>query len=412
MTGIERQRSSWVALAVVAGGGVLWAGAAHAQASGGMPAAGSARKPFTVDVIGAILYDSNLSKGSVAVTDARKLHKSEITYAPALAASTYLPLGRNSVFLNASAGYDFREYNKELESGRVDVTGGGLALLGPCQASLSGAYAIQQSNLADLPIRVTRNRQTTRSVTTQVACATPTGLTGFVGANAADMSNSADFNLVDSDSISITGGFGYGSRQLGTLQVIGGYGKTNYGESSNPLLVLQPGFETYSVGVQYSRAIGNRLTGSASIGYQTVHSDSPLQSDSSNLTGTGELNYSLNSRIGLTLSYSRAAAPSIIEGYDYILDQSVSVGARYTMSSRIQTSFGATWSKNEYKGSAPVLLDVPTDSEMRTLFGGVSLSLGKTASVSLNATQEKRTSKPSIFNYTAYQVGVTAKKSF
>lgn len=418
MTGSGRRRNSLVALAVGAGGVLLLPGLGYAQAppatgaSSGLGAAGGGQKPFTVDVIGAILYDSNLGRGQDAINDARDLHKSDITYSPAVAVTVALPVGRNLLFLNGTAGYDFHQYNTELDSGRVNVAAGGLARLGACEANVAGAYAVQQSNLADLPIRVTRNRQTTRSVSTQLTCLVGSSLTGFLGVSASDASNSADANLVDSDSVSVNGGFGYGNRQLGTLQIIGGFTKTNYDENTTPLVMMQPGFEAYNVGLQYSRAIGNRLTGSASIGYQTVHSDSPLMDDSSNISGSGALDYQLNSRIGLNLAYSRSAAPTIIEGYDYILDESYSVGARYTLSSRIQSSFGASWTRTDYKGTAPLVLDVPSEERTRRLYGQVGLMVGRTASVSLNVSQEKRTSKPEVFNYTAYQVGVTAKKSF
>ncbi|WP_293352446.1 outer membrane beta-barrel protein [Phenylobacterium sp.] len=412
MTLNERRRSCWVALAVGAGGVVLCAGSAHAQAGGGMPSAGGAQKPFTVDVIGAILYDSNAARGQDQIAVARDLHKSEVTYSPSVLVTVNRPLGRNLVFLSAAGGYDFHKYNKQLESGRVDVSGGGMARLGPCGLSLTGGYAVRQSDLEDLPLRVTRNRQTTRSVAAQTSCFVGTGLTGFLGVSASDTSNSADFNLVDSDSVSLNGGFGYGNRRLGTVQVIGGYTRSSYGESANPLVRNQPGFNAYNIGLQYSREIGNRLSGNASITYQTVDSSDPLIGSSSNLSGTGALDYRLNSRMGLNLIYSRGAAPSIVEGYDYILDESVGLSARYSLSSRIQSSFGARWAKTDYKGRTQVLLDVPTDERTRALFAQVSMQLGRTATVSLNVNQTKRTSNPDVFDYTAYQVGVTAKKSF
>lgn len=418
-----RQRGSMAALAVGAGSMLLAPGLSHAQSSGGglgpgptgpasAPGAPAGGKRFTLDVIGAILYDSNVSKGQNTVTATRKLHKSEVTYAPGVAVATFLPLGRNLVYLNGSVGYDFREYNKQLESGRANVRAGGVARLGPCEADAGLGYSVQQSNLADLPVNVTRNRQTTQSANTQLMCAAGTGFTGFVGAQAARTSNSADADLIDSKTYGASGGVGYGNRQLGTLQVIGGYSKSSYDESANPLVMKQPGFNSYMVGLQYSRAFGNRLNGNASVGYQFVKSDRASVKNSSNVTGSGSLDYKLNSRTGISLRYSRAAAPSIIEGYDYILNQSYNLEGRYNLSSRLQSSLGARWSQTDYKGASPIVLTVPTNQKVRTLFAQTSVKLGRTASVALTGSQEKRTAEQDLFNYTAYQVGVTAKKSF
>jgi hypothetical protein len=407
------------ALAVSMGMVLLLPSVGLAQDSGlgaglgaGAVAPGGGDRRFTIDVIGAILYDSNVSRGSDPVNVARDLHKSDVTYSPGVAAEAFLPLGQNAVFLNADVGYDFREYNKQLESARANIDGGAFAKLGPCQLSVSGGYQVQQSDLANLPIVVTTNRRTTRSVGSQLLCASSGGLTGFASAGATDSSNSADFNLVDSNSTSLSAGFGYGNRQIGTLQIIGGYTKTSYDESANPLIVSQPGYEAYSAGLQYSRKIGNRLQGSATIGFQTVRSESPLLGTSSNLSGSGDLTYRINSRASLNLAYSRGAAPSVVEGYDYILAQSIRAEGLYSLSSRLNASFGASFSKSEYKGLSVAITDFPADGDVRSLFAQVTLTLGRTASFSLRANQEKRTSTVSIFDYTAYQVGATAKKTF
>lgn len=406
--------SSLVVFAV--GVPALLAAPSGALAQGAVPSVGApaqhGRKPFTIDVIGAILYDSNVSRGTDIVNASRNLHKSDVTYTPSLAIASFIPLGRNSFYINAEIGYDFREYNKELESGRADVSGGALARLGPCQVGLNGGYAIRQSDLATLPLRVTRNRATTISAGGQVFCASSGGLTGLASASAAETSNSADINLVDANTISIDTGVGYGNRQLGTIQFIASYTKTTYDENSGSIILPQPGFEIYGGSVQYSRDIGNRLQGNAAIGFQTVRSDGAAIGDVTSLSGSGSFSYRLNSRTSLTADYERGAAPSVVEGYDYVLRQSYGGEFRHSLSSRANTSLGANWSKTTYKGLPLVAPGLPVDSSDRTLFAQLGINFGRTASVSLRASQSKRTSVPSIFDYTAYQIGVTTKKSF
>ncbi len=406
--------SSLIAFAVGVGG--LLAAPSRTLAQGTIPnsvaPSRDGQKPFALDVIGAILYDSNVARGADVVNAFRKLHKSDVTYTPGLAARSFIPLGQNSVFLNAEVGYEFREYNKELESGRADIAGGAVAKLGPCQVGANGGYAVRQSDIATLPLRVTRNRVTIRSAGGQVFCASSGGLTGLASASVTDTGNSADVNLVDSNTVSINTGFGYGNKQFGTLQLIASYTKTVYDASASPLVVSQPGFETYGGGLQYSRDFGNRLQGSATIGFQTVRSDSAVLGDVSNLTGSGSFSYRLNSRASLIFNYERGAAPSVFEGYDYILEQSFGAEAKYNLSSRLNASIGAKSSKTEYKGLSPIAIDIPADSDVRILFAQVGFTLGRTASVALKASQEKRDSTSPIFDYISYQVGVTAKKSF
>lgn len=410
MKDVRRQRRSWVALAVGVGGIALSPGSGHAQTAPPLGATGPGQKPLAFDVIGSILYDSNVVRGQDPLATSRDLHKSDVTYSPAVQVTSNLPLGRSVVYLNATVGYDFHQYNKVLESGRADVLAGGTMRFGPCQLGLTGSYGLRQSDLSNLPTDVTRNRETLRSAGGQVSCTAHTGLTGFFGLEGSDTKNSAEDALVNSNSLSFNGGIGYNNARLGSVQIVGGYTKTRYDQGA--LVVLtQPSYESHSIGLKFSRPIGNRLSGSASIGWQQTESQNSTHGKSSTLYGSGQLDYRLNSRAGLTLVYNRSGVPATIQGFDYVIDQSIEFSGRYTLSSRLHSTFGAKWDKSDSQGLGPVLVASPDRERTRTLFGSLTYDVGH-LSAALNVNQEKREAQPEIFDYTAYQVGARLARSF
>jgi hypothetical protein len=401
-----------MALAAGMGGALLSFGAGHAQTVGPKAPSAEGQKPLAVDVIGDILYDSNVARGEDPVVNVRHLHKSDVTYTPSVTVRSYVPLGRNLVYLSASGGYDFHQYNKELESARADVAGGAVVHFGPCELGLNAGYTMSQSDLADLPAQITKNRVTTRTGGLQTSCGVGVGMTGFVGAQVSDTSNSASFSLVDSSMVSFNGGVGYANHTLGSLQLVGGYSRTWYDHNQNPLLPVQPGYESYSIGVSLSRPIGARLHGSASIGYQHANSLSIFRTSSSTVSGSGELDYRVNSRLGLSLAYDRSAVPATVQGFDFVVHQSIGLTARYALSSRLRTSFGAKWDKADSKGLGPLLVATPEKDRTRTLSGDLTYDLGRTLSMALNVSQEQREAEPAVFDYTAYVVGAKVTKTF
>jgi hypothetical protein len=124
------------------------------------------------------------------------------------------------------------------------------------------------------------------------------------------------------------------------------------------------------------------------------------------------LDYQLNTRIGLSLAYARSSAPTTVQGFDYVVQQSIDFETRYKLSSRLRTTFGARWKKMDSKGIGPVFIDTPDKEDTRTLFADLTLDLGRTVSVAVNLNQEKRDAEPSVFDYTAYQVGAKVTKTF
>lgn len=102
---------------------------AHAQSAAPQP--GAARE-FKIGARLGAFYDTNVSRSSVALSETRDLARADYILRPEATASIIQPLGRQVVFLNGSAGYDFYRENDNLNRRRYDITAGGAAVTGPC----------------------------------------------------------------------------------------------------------------------------------------------------------------------------------------------------------------------------------------------------------------------------------------
>jgi len=395
----------------------LWGTQAAAQSQqpgGGRLGAlsGTGSRLFDLELSGRAAYDSNVARGEDIVADIRHLHKDDYIYTPSVILDINLPVGRQAVFLVGTVGYDFYQYNKTLESSHVNLEAGAAGRVGPCSGTLTGDYSVRQSDLAVLPLVVTKNLETQDAIGAQVTCATRSGLGVFVSGQHSQIHNSANTGVVDSHTDSVSGGLSYSTRLLGTAQLFVAHSRIGY-DSSAVLGILAPNStDTSSVGVRLSRPIGKRLDGSADISYLNTHIDGPGTSNFSGFAGRGSLNYRVNPRLGLTLIYVRSVSPTIQSGFDYSIVSGFELDGRYRLSPRLSASAGATWNQTSYRGQRLFLPNLVTHDEDRGIFGALTLSVGKKASLSIDARQDVRNTNRPEFNYTAYRAGITAIKKF
>lgn len=403
---------TWTGLAR---GGVAGASAAAALASCGtanaqVPGLDERRVEFTVQ--GSAVYDSNVARGNDTVVEARRLKKGEFTYNPSARVDVALPLGQQSVFLNGDVGYEFRQYNSELENRRISLTGGGQRRVGPCMASVTGGYSSNQSDLSDLSLGVTRNTQDGYSVSGGLSCMPLAGLGASVGVQYSETANSADLGVVNSTAKGVNAGLNYSNRLLGTLSLVATYSTSSYSDPGVEEQFVPPRFETYGVSLNLIRPIGTRLTGSATVGYTRLRSKGRDAGGFDGLTGSGSLNYRINPRMTAALSYRRGVSSSLLQGADYSFNESLSLSANYRLGARLSTSFGGSVTRSRQRGEiAPSIVAVSRD-DSKSLFAGFSVPIGRQSNISFNGSYETRNAKPTLFNYDAYRIGVTASTTF
>ncbi len=420
--------AAWAVLAApaaaqYAGAGMLPPGGVPQGALTGIaPPSG---KLLQVDLIGRILYDSNFAGGQTFVATTKNLHKDDISYAPSAKVSSYLPIGRETVFVDGSFGYDYHQYNSSLNHARINATAGVAGQFGHCALSITDSFAESQSNQADLPLQVTKNIQTSQSIGGQGSCSTGSGLGAFLSARNSTTNNSTRIGLVDAKGFQLSGGLSYQNTYAGAISLFTSYSTTEY-KDSDPTAPPTPGYKSYSVGMSYARPIGTRLKGSVEVSYQSVHPDSlnttvvgappttPRKTFSS-FSSQGSLDYRVTPRLSTNLTFVRAVQPTLQKGSSLAILESVQGNARYALSSRLSATFGASWRRINYRSDGTIVTPLPnviSNDELTAYFTGLSYKVGRRGSLALDARWQTRNTNLTIFDYSDYRVGVTATESF
>lgn len=385
------------------------AGAALLLAAGAAAPAGAQTRSATIQAGLRGLYDSNVGRGSAQVATIRGLDRQDdFIYSPSLSGDISNPLGRGSVYLNGSIGYEFHQYNKQLDSERIGLNGGVRGEVGPCGGTIGGQFGRGQSNLSDLDLSVTQNVQQTVSASADLLCASQGGLGVVLGGSTSRQTNSASSRAVNSTTNSAYVGVSHTSEAVGTVSLRANYSKLN---NDTPRLfpgVPLQGFENTGVGLSIQRPIGARLTGQASINFSNVASDG-VNPGYTGVAGSGDLRYVVGPRLQMTLGYERSAAPSLQAGYNYQLQSTVRFGADYTLGPKIKTNLALSYSDRSYRGqvATPILAQIASDNTFIAALGA-SFQVGRRISLGLTGGWEDRNANLPQFDYTAYRIGLTA----
>ena len=386
---------------------------AHAQSAA--PAPGAPRQFKIGGRLGAF-YDSNVSRSSVALSGARDLARSDYILRPEATASIVQPLGRQVVFLNGSAGYDFYQRNDNLNRQRYDITAGEMASLGPCIQQGSGTYRAQQSDLSEVDLTTVKNLQKTISYTAGLTCGRAIGPTLGVALTRSDVKNSARaLKVSDSTTAGISTSFGYRNATLGSISAFYAYTET---EQPNRLIAGQPigdGFHVESAGLSAQRKFGSRLDVLGSIGGMRLTREfAPpgARLKVSGLSYNGGVTYRAGTRLTLTANASRAFQPSSTAGKLYDVTTRADIGARYKLGQRISLGLNQSYvdTKSNRDNALPGL--VITNSKTYSTVGSILYTQNQHASVAMDVRYDNRETDVPIFDYTAVRVGVTLAANF
>ena len=424
MTPSWSRRLRYATIAVGFGACAAWATPGLAQISqpGPMnpngtslgPPGGTGAQLFKLDVLGKIQYDSNVARGNVVVDTARALHKDDVLYEPTVQVNLNKQINREDLFLTGSVGYDWHQYNKQLDSNRINLLGGGIARLGSCSGTLTLGYAEAQTDLSTLPLTVTKNVSTTESVGGQLRC-TAGKIGAFVTTNASSNNNnsSAAAGLINSNSVSVNSGVTYQNKLVGIVSAFGGYSSSSYDNTSGAAVLAATGFRTYSGGLSIERPIGARLKGSAQVSYEKSESRggaAPIKV--TGLGAQGSLDYRVNSRINASLQFAREVQPTIQLGSTFTIVDDLQLNVRYKLSSRLSVGGGGELHQIDYRGVTTALPNLITSDKTDALFANIGLKIGRSGNLVLDGRWEHRNTNLTIFDYTDYRVGITASQSF
>lgn len=426
---IGGRRHAGVVLSKV--GGVLIAlGAAASLAT---PAAGQSATPsgLSFDITGSARYNSNELRLRNGEPTPPGEHKDDIRYSPAIGASYEHNLGRQSIDIHAQYGHDFYQNNSSLSRDRINAGGELTYRVGArCSGVANVGYSRRQNGGRDnfnaptpdqpLPTdpaddvgRIRDNVQAFTSYGINANCGSAGGGLSFGGSarrselrNAAELRKFADSN---SDNYSLFAGVGL--LRPGQLQIVGSYSTIDYPNreiiAGIPVLAKN-GVKTYRVGLNYSRPIGNRLSGSLGVAYLNA---TPQRGDKYSAPAYNvSLSYTAGPRLSFDLVGSRNIVSTSTAGALYRVVDQVSFSANYKLGTSITTHARASYLRNNFKQTfvVPGDIGVIRTKDSSTRFGvGATYAPRPLYNIGLDIDRTSRSSNPSLYDYNSTLVSLS-----
>src|SRR5215469_3478779 len=121
-------------------------------------------------------YDSNVARSDAATAQERGVVPGDFITEPAISVDIRLPVSRQVIYLNGSAGYDFYAHNSFLNAGNVGFHGGVQALIRRCKATVDAGVVYQQSYLQLPSLAATRHQENTETISLDGSCGGDVGL--------------------------------------------------------------------------------------------------------------------------------------------------------------------------------------------------------------------------------------------
>lgn len=388
------------------------AGEAAAQAGGAGPAgaAGGGVDRFTLDVRGRVSYEENQTARNDSLLNLRDLEPEDVVYSTGISMSYQLPSARQTALVTATADINRHRRNKQLDGENLAVTALLSRRLSACAVSGNVGYTRRQSEIDELTVvAVTKNVATQRLVGVQATCGAG-NIVGSVGGQVSKTTNSAnDAGYVDSQVESATASLGYANQTLGTLSVFGQYSTSSYDDITLPGAAVARNFRQTGGGLSYSRRIGSRLNGAASVSYTVLDSD--LEGgDSEGWTASASLNYRLSTRSNLNLAYSRGDQASSTIFASSQFTEKLDLSGTYRLSSRIDFRASASAAQNRFR-TTQIGVQV-TEDKVFKYGAGVSYRIGRDIRLGLDADYTERDANMALFDSEAMRVAVSVSSSF
>jgi hypothetical protein len=392
------------------------------------PASG-ASNGLSFGASGEVLYDSNQLRANPAGGG----HADDFRYSPLGSARYEHLLGRGTIVLNGLVGYDFYQYNSTLNRNRFAAGGVLTARAGSsCSAVVNGNYSSRQNgtssfgtsapvapSTADLPPedigRLIDNRQIFVTYGLNANCGAPGGRLSFGGAAVhSSLDNGSSLRSFANSNSTVYSLFaGLGVFRPGQLQINGSYSTIDY---PNHLIVpgapispagLNTGVKTYSVGLTYSRPIGNKLTGSIGLSYLTSRpsgGQAPYSAPAYNVS----LSYHPGPRLNFSAAGSRSVLSSTGAGALFRVVDAVQLSASYEIGRSLTAHANAGLTANNYQLPFAIPGQPARRTDSTKIVGiGVNYRPRPLYDVGIYASKNFRTSDTSLFNYNSTRASIT-----
>ncbi len=383
-----------------------------------LPASPATHRQVEFDVVSDVIFDSNIARSDRGLAAARGLTLSDEILTPSGLINLALPIGRSSLFLNGSAGYDYYVNNHVLDQARINVLGGGISQFGPCRETLSGSYARSQTALSDLNTLAVANIEGHESITIGAVCGHASGLAPTAQVSESWEQNSAPVRqLVNDRSFTASAGLAYQRPALGLVSLFGEFVDTAFPDE----IVVQGntrrtgGYQVYAGGVKFDRRLGARIQGTVSLSYSALSPDIAGSGSFEGVTYSGNLTYRASGRLNAHVQYARSVTPSNVVGANFSIDETLLGQVDYKLGPRLGLTLGATRMTHHYNISASYQLAFPLSIKDQTIaagFASVTYRLNRRLSFLLDLREERGDANIRAFGYDSTRIGLTAKGTF
>jgi hypothetical protein len=364
-------------------------------------------------------HHTNIAQTDFATALARGITPEDTTVRPMIELDAFQPFGRNALFLRGEAGYLFHKHNTKLDSRTIDVSGGAVSTLQFCQAAVTGAYNVSQSDLGELAGPVVKNLRTTDSVGAAVNCGRPNGLGGSLSAQRAWIHNSAELARdTNSTTDSLNAAALYKNKGLGEIQLQAGYVESNY--PKRRLLPLSAmGFgETIIIrtaGVNYKKTIGAKLKFEGGVARTRLKRGAPPPGVDPKFTATtytGDLDYKLTPRTDIEIKGERSIKPSNTVGLVYDKETDSEILFHHKVGARFNVTLGARREDVASNTDGSTIFQIYTKYRKDAVYGSIRYDRARLGSITLEVRQENRNTDKPAYDYRDTRVELSIDAQF
>lgn len=413
-----KQIQSGAASATIATLLLLSAGAAQAQAVGGVPGAtrvsqaGQAeRNDVTLSVTAR--YDTNVPRiGDDRLLALRGFEREDVRISPGANLYVTRNLGRHQIGLRSYLGYDFYIRNTQLNSERLSVEPFVYLDLPVCDLTVEGLAARRQSQLGNIvviaadPTIGLKNTETRKRVNGRVVCGQAYGLRPTFEVEYATGANSNPLRRIANYSVTrIQPGVSYASPALGEIGVYAVKQETDLPNQILPSGAIS-GFSLRGFGLSYRRDIGARLKFDGSISRVEVTPYSPTLRKRSGVNGSLALTLLASDRLQLTGFANRAFTSTLTSNAAYELSQGYGLTANYAASDRLRLRLGGQVARRRFFYAVTPTGPFIGRQTQYDIFGGASYNLNRRLRLNFDTGVQRRDADLDQFDFRSFFASV------
>lgn len=378
---------------------------------GGALAQQAVLRQFSISPQLRVAYDDNVLRLADDRPTPEGRHRGDRRLSPRVEINITRPIGRQSVFLVGSVGYDYYRYNRQLNRERINLVGGGAISAGSCTTNGQVNYSRRQSDLDDIVVSGLgreRNAETIWASNASISCGNAGGLSSSLSFAHDDIENSDPFRAYGNyHANTYNARIGLNRPSIGNLGIY-----TNYRRGVYDNRLLPNGdndvVKSYAAGLRIDRQFG-RIKGYISGGVSRVESNAPGVRSFRGGTYDVALTY-LGPRGSVSVNFGRNIQQSNLLGVSYSVVDSFDLGATYRVSQRINLNGGARSLRRRLSRSPLTPVDIGNGRDRTNAYNiGASLNAMRHLSLDLDATWRNRRGAIPAFDYKARILAVTIR---